>query len=474
VSKSTIASLVVFGGLLAALLGLRLGEGASRGIRRLELGLEPASVERVVIRGKNPVELRRQGEGWQLADGRAADPGAVKQLLDSLGRLESSEVVAEGEARDAEYEVAGEKAQQVEIHAGGALAASFSVGKAAPGGVYLKAGGATYLVPKVFPYAFSRAPSGWYQLKLFDAKVEDARRLEVALAGEPAYALRQQDGVWALDGASPPGFRFDAGAGRALGMALVNARAIDLVLEPLAPEKTGLAGAVDRLAFVDAQGQRHALALGAATDKQDVYAQVEGSQDVLVLAKASAALLRKRLAELRDLRPMALAPDQVKRLRLEEGARRLVFERGQAGWGLLETSEPAPAGFELEPAAVERRLQALAQARAYALAPQGTRGRSSPERPTARVVAELAQGGEATLAFGARDKVQDREGVYARGNADAEVYMLDPATQRSLLGGLETFKKSVRPGPPPGRMPQGLEQLPPEVRAKLMQQLQGR
>jgi len=475
VSKGTIASLVVFAGLLCAVLGLHLGEGgASRGMRRLSLGLEPGRVERVVIRGPNPVELRREGEGWMLGDGRAADPGVVKMLLDALGRLESSEVVAEGEARDAEHEVGGEKAVEVEVHAGGALAATFRVGKAAPGGVYLKSGDATYLVPRVFPYVFSRGAPGWHQLRLFQAEVAEATRLEVALRGEPPFTLLQQDGVWSLEGAPPPGYRFDAAAARSLAMALVNARAIDLLLAPPPPARAGLAEMADRLAFVDGQGTRHALRLGAHTDKGDTYAQVEGSPDVVVLAQASVKLLRKGLAELRDLRPMALAPAQVRRLRLEDGARRLVLERAEGGWRLVESSEPAPEGFALDPAAVERRLTALAQARAYALAPMGTRGRASPGRPSARVVAELTEGGEAILAFGARDKVADREGVYARGNADDEVYMLDPATQRALLAGLESLKKSAPAPRPPAGVPRGLEQVPPEVRAKLMQQLQGR
>jgi hypothetical protein len=476
-SRSTLISLAVFAGLALATALVHLEPGTSRGMRRLQPGLTVDAIERVVIQGANPMAARRVDGEWRLDDGRRPEPSFLQALLESLARIDSSEVVAEGDARDAEFGVDAAEGLRVEVLAQGGRALAFVLGRAAPGGVYLKAGSETYLVPKVFPYAFNRPAASWRLLRLFEARVDEAIRLEAQPRGQAAYALTQQDGVWSLAEGPPvpAGFRFDPAAGRALAMALVNARAIDLVLEPIEEARTGLAGEVDRFAFLDGQGGRHGLRLGADRDDQGVYAQVEGNPDVFVLARTSVDLLRKSFTDLRDLRVMALDVGQVRRLVIEQGAQRLSLERGEQGWRLAESRPPPPEGFELDPAAVDRRLQALAMARAYGLAPPGTRGRASPERPLGRLVAELEGGGQAALAFGARDKVYDREGVYVRGNADGEVYMLDPATERNLLGGLESLRKVERPPMPAGQgVPQGLEQLPPEVRARLMQQLQGR
>jgi hypothetical protein len=81
-------------------------------------------------------------------------------------------------------------------------------------------------------------------------------------------------------------------------------------------------------------------------------------------------------------------------------------------------------------------------------------------------------GKKAALVFGSEFKDGDRDAVYARGNVDDAVYVVAKWTRDNLTGGLAGFKKRAEPEGMPNLDPSAMQNLPPDVRASLMKQLE--
>jgi hypothetical protein len=474
--KSTIIALLVFMGLLVAVI-LSMGDKQEKGITRISFAsLDTSKIDRISVSGKNPVELKLEGERWVLSDGRDAEPNAVKRLLEAISKINSSNLVTKDAARYADLEVDGEEGSRVVAYAGTKPLAEFTVGEGAPGGAHVRVKEAVYQVKQLYPYVFSRAAPGWYKLKLFDTKLEEVTRIEVSPASGKQFALVKKEEKWEL--ADPkvagPGFRYDKNSGRSLASAVVNVRAKEIVKEDPGKEKTGLAKGFDVLAFVDKTGQSHELHLGKAMENGDVYLQVAGQDDIYLVNKYTHKNLSKRIADLRDMKMIELDIEKVSALEIKDSGKQLVLEKLGTGWQIKKSSDKVPEKFEFDPSMVQRRLRSLANARGAMLSSEKADAKTGMKKPEATVKATMEDGKTVTLTFGKQIKMEKRDYVYAQGNADSEVYLANKATRTSLTGMVTTFKK--RPPPTGGGMPnldpQALSKLPPEVRAGLMKQMQ--
>ena len=79
-NRTTLTALAVFAILLLAVV-LRVGQETERGISRISLAhVKPDAIDRIVVRGDNPAEFRKDGEIWRLANGREAEANAVMRL----------------------------------------------------------------------------------------------------------------------------------------------------------------------------------------------------------------------------------------------------------------------------------------------------------------------------------------------------------------------------------------------------------
>ncbi len=479
-NRSTILVAIVFAGLLAGALVL-FSQKPERGISRLDLGpWSKEQVTRLAFGGKDAVELAKREELWRLADGKEADSAAVERLLESLRKLRSSELLTRDEARFAELEVDGDKGTSLEAFAGTKRLFALVLGKSVAGGVAVRSGDEVFKVDGVSRAALVRQASAWRERRVFRDKVEDITRLEVQLAGAKPYALEKQGDGFALADLSvlPAGFRFDAGAARSLVTSVVNLRAKDFESEDPGLEATGLGDGADvlRLVLASSDGQQvtRVLWLGKERGEQkDVFAKVEGSEDIFTIAASTAKGLRRSVEGLRDLRLMNLEVAKAKKLAVRDGKVSLVFEKAEGGWQLQKSAEKKPEGFVLDQNAVERRLQAVAAARATRLAEPKEAVQSGLGAPAASVTVTLEDGARATLSFGKETKDDAREVVFARGNADAAAYLVAKWTRQNLTGGLPTFVKQ------PSRDddglknldPKALEKLPPEIRQALQKQI---
>ncbi|MBN2493364.1 MAG: DUF4340 domain-containing protein [Deltaproteobacteria bacterium] len=498
--KSTLIAVLVFVGLLIAAFFVMRDE-KQRGISRIAFdSVAAVDVHRVRIAGANPVDIERKGEAWVLGDGRKANQSSVKALVETLAKLKSSDLVTRNEARFAELEVDEAKGAHVEIEdAGGKELARFTVGKVASGGSYVRVDDGVYLVKGVYQRTFSRKASDWHELKLFDVDFDKVDKVELRLAGKPAYGLVRKEvekegggkeQTWELADASvvPEGFRFDSSAARSLARSVVSARAREIVLEDLDEAKAGLASGFDVIRF-EAEGQAHELQLGAdvaeeekddkdekdakakpAKKDRDIYARVAGSKDIYVLRSYTAKGIRKSAEELRDMKFMQLDVDAVVRLSIAEGKESLVLEKQGAEWKIGSSSKEVPGDFELGSPLVTGRLRSIANARASELADPAERDQAGLGE--ARLVAEKADGSKVELLFGKNLEREGRKLTYASGNADGALYLVTEALRKRLTGMLDTFKK--RPPPAQGMPnldPQTLSKLPPEVRGQLMEQM---
>jgi hypothetical protein len=516
--RSTLAVIAAFVVLLAGALWVT-SQRPERGIARFSFDVSKDAVDRLVFTGKNPVELKKSGAVWKLANGRLADVAAVNRLVDALATLKSSDQLTADSARFAEYELDAEKGTKVTVYAGSSKVAELTVGKPVSGGVAMLVGGQAFKVGGTSPGVFAKPAGAWIEHRLFDDKLDDASRLDVKLAGAAPWALVKKDGAWVVEDpkALPAGFRYDAEAARSLVSSLVTLRARDFEDKDPGAEVTGLGEGDDVLSITftpappaskdeaapvkpvaGAEGKAadakptvaaaaaeppkpapppvvRTVRLGKAKgDARDAYARVDGRDDVFTLFEANARALRKTPVDLRDLKLTAFEPPRAQKLAITAGKLSLSFAKKDGAWQLVSSSEPKPAGFELDPAAVERKVVAVASARGVRLADAKERVQSGLEAPSARVTVALEGGATATLLFGKEIKDGQGEVAFARGSADAETYLVSKWIVQNLTSGLASFKKSEGwggGGGMPNIDPSALSNLPPDVRESLMRQL---
>ena len=187
------------------------------------------------------------------------------------------------------------------------------------------------------------------------------------------------------------------------------------------------------------------------------------------------------LAKIFGFRPEAIdyPPLDGVALEIANGDDRLRFERNpDKTWKIAKATEKTPEGFELEPKAIEQRIVALRSLRATTVAPPGAK--TGLDKPSATLTATDDKGQSVAAVFGADTKQDDRDAVFARGNADEEAYVVAKFTRDNLTGGIATFAHQDQPpggvagGPASGLGaidPAALQNLPPEVRQQLLQQL---
>ncbi len=478
-NKTTLAAIGIFLLLLAGVIWSTT-RSPERGITRVSLeGIDAEAIDKVEISGKNAVTLTKEGELWRVESGKEADTNAVERLVEAIPKVVSSDLVTTDEARFADLEVDDENGTRVKAYAGTEELANFVIGKSAKGGSHVRLDDKVFVVQRLYASTFSRQPSTWLQRKLFNEKLADASRVEVDLADAEPFVLVKTDNTWRLEDESalPAGFRFDKNGASSLASTLVNARAKEILDEDPGVDATGL-GEPDVFAFVVEQGEgdntttvRHELKVGGALEDKSVYAQVTGKADVITLPEYTVKNLRKKPTDFRDLRMMELETNEVTSVSIRDPDKRLTLEKQGAEWKIGSHSETIPDDFTLDPAAVTRRLSAIKNARAAKVASVSASA-AGLTRPSATVTATLDDGSKATISFGKETKDDNRDMVYARGNADSAVYLVTKWTRQNLTGGVDTFKKTGDPSGLSNIDPKALQNLPPDVRAGLMKQIQ--
>lgn len=208
-------------------------------------------------------------------------------------------------------------------------------------------------------------------------------------------------------------------------------------------------------------GKSVVVILGATKREDGTFPlKVEGDAQEYAVPSYVAEQLDDGLAGLRDLSLMNFDVSKATKLSITSGSSKTVAVKDGESWKLVEP-KAAPAGVTFDPQQVVAQLNRLRNARAAKAVEKAALGAASV------TVEAIVENKPVTLVFGA--ETGSNAEVYVRGNADTLVYVATGADKSSWTTGAQLFNK---PAPPPdfGNM-QGLEQLPPDIRAKLMEQL---
>jgi hypothetical protein len=467
--KSTLFALVVFVALGAGVLLSKEGS-PQRGITRVSFtDVDADTIDHFDIVGEKAIELRKTDGKWVLANGKRADAGAVIRSLESITRIDSTDLVTENPERFADLEVTEEKGATVKAFAAGVNVAEFTLGKGARNGSYLRVGDAVYLVPRVYRGAFQRDESGWLERKLFTDDLNRVDKIEIKLTGEDPYTLVKKEAGWvpAEDAEIPHDFRFDGSAANTLASSLVGAQAKEVLDKVPDGTDAGLGDAADVLVFhVSGESTPRTLRLGKEAEGSAVYAQASTFDETLTLPAYLAENLRKRLADLRDMSLMDFDAGTASRLELKNGDEHLVFAKTNDTWRLEESSAQEE-GFDLDPNEVVRRIAEVSRLRGLAFAEE------EGVDPVESSVTITGAGDETiTLAFGKETKFEEQDVVIATGNADSRPYIVPVGARDNVLRGLDSFRRQESPAGALGNLdPEALKGLPPEVREGLMKKI---
>lgn len=477
--RGTLIALGAFAVLLVLVLATREPR-VSVGVRKLEVPkLDKAQVTALELSGARNLTLRKEGEAWTVVDPAkpeakfAADEGLVTQAIEALGEVKNPDFVTDRAEKLAEYELDDAKGLKLKAVTGKGPAVELVLGKdARNGGVYLRKAGSN----DIFAYrgrlgwTVRKDLKDWRKRKVVDLKVEELAQVVLRSKDGEAVALKAgtNPGEWSLaEGTqTPAGFRFDAQAAQGVAQQLVGLHAQDFLEGDAAK---ALEAPHDTVEAQLKDGKKVVVHLGPQPDAKDgsspVVARVDGDAQVYALPQYTASQLRKRLTDFRDLGLFRFDSQKVTKLKLQAGGKTVVLAKEAGAWKVTEPAK-LPEGFELEPSLVEQELGWLRELHGTRLIEgQVTDAQAGLTSPA--VLVEVTVEGEPVHTLRLGKEAPGAEGGakerYGRGSIDSLTYAVSDSVRTRLGQGVELFKR--RPPPSFAGM-QGLEQLPPEVRAQ--------
>jgi hypothetical protein len=482
--KQALLAVAIFAVLLGVVLATRDHGNVNVGVAKLELPtVDKAKVTSIELAGALTVTLKKEPSGWTVADAskvfHAADDGQVNGLLDALKDFKTEVFVTDRPERLGELEIDDAKGLAFKVFTdSGRPALDVVFGKQGKnGGAYLRAPNSNqvFVTNSRLAQEARHQPTRWRKRSVSPAKLDQLAKLTVKLGDGSSLALEAQaDGKWALGAATPApaGFRFDASAAQRVAATVGALWAIDFLDRPVdeafaAPHATVEAQQKDGKAVVMHLGSP----LPAATDggqpsQAGTPVRIEGQPQAFVIATDQAALLEKRLTDLRDTTLLSFDPMKAQKLVISTAGKKTVVVKEAGVWKVVEP-KVLPAGYEFEPSQVAGELAHLQSLRGEPVAEGVTDAKVGLARPSGTVEISVEGAAAQVLKFGAETPGKT---LYVRGTADGLLYTIDRGALTRLESALELFKKPPPPPPNMGQM-KGLDSLPPEIRRQLEAQL---
>lgn len=454
--KSTFVALGVFAALALAWVATR-EKTVAVGVHKLALApVTPEALTRVVV---GAATLEKEGTQWVVsADGKKfpADEGAVSALTRTLAQLKAPDFVSDRPEKLAEFELDDAKGVKVTAATAQGAVRELVVGKASKsGGNYLRAAASSdvFVSRDGLGAQVHRPVSSWRKRSVSPLRADEVVHVEVTPAGGAKFELEREGAGWKLSGA-PADFPLDVDAAGRLVTQLGALTAQDFLdAAPTEPE-TGKV----RVATADRKKEAE-LGLHQRTDGTWAL-RISGDPQTYVLPGWQAEQLVRGHEALRDLRPLHVDVAKVKQVTLTAPKSRFTAVREGATWKLAEPTK-LPEGFEFDPQQVDRLLQEVANLRGEKVASVDD-AKAGLTKPAVSVSLELEGAPAKRLRLGAVGGA-----VYGAGD-DGLVYEVAQARKNQLEQGVEILRRLP---PPPQFGGNGLEQLPPEIRAQLEAQL---
>lgn len=467
-NKPTLAAVGAFVVLLLAFIATREKE-VSVGVQKFDApSLSTAAIESIVVSGPNAARLERSANGWTVADPAKpdakfpADDAQVQSLLTALVEFKAPDFVTENDAKHAEYEVDAAKGTTVATTAAGKTF-TIVLGKSSKrGGAYVRKADAKAVFASPSPVSgmVKRNVGAWRKKAITTAPFADVTQVDVARADGEAFTLKVgEGGSWSLASPTSAGFRFDSNVGQRLVTQLTSLQAQDFLAADADFSKAHLF----TLTLKDGKTVKVSLA-PTKRDDGTFALKVDGDAQQYAVASWVAEQLETKLEGLRDLSLVAFDPSKATKLSITAAGKKTIAALEGGAWKLVEP-KTAPAGVEFDGNQVVAQLNRLRGLRASKVVdvPAAKAGVATPSV----LVEVVVDGKPVQVRFGA-DTGSNSE-VYVKGAIDDAVYAIVGSEKATWSTGPQLFNK---PPPPPdlGQM-QGLDQLPPEIRQKLMEQL---
>ena len=480
--KFTWISVLMFIGLWVAATSV-LTRKPERGISRISFAsLDANTIDRIEIGGATSAVLKREETVWRLQNGRQADTSLVDSLLRSSAMLISSNMLTESESRFADYQVDAEKGTEITLSGVKTAPIKFVVGKTLDRGAAVRVGHQVFHVEPLYAGAFTKGANDWLDRRLFTNEVGDVTQVAVKLHGTPSFTIANQNGTWSPT--QKVSFRFDHQAAHNLVMSLVSSRAGEIIEKDPGDKITHCDTQGDTLTYTVKTGKTanspqgglaaakdqeglstRTLLLCGNKDEQNIYAKIVGLPDVYTLANGSAGNLRQGLAGLRDLNLVEpFETDAVTALTLQDGATKTVLRKDKDTKKWTLEAKNTAADFEIDPAKVMERLQAIRYARANGVVTQVTAKKSGLSSSQVFATVKLPDNKYVMLRFGA-PAPEFGDMIYVQGNADNAIYYTYSNLRSRVLGSSDSLKSGTAGGPPMGT--NTVSSLPPEVRRSL-------
>ena len=473
-----LGGLVVLGGVFFA----TRQERVSVGVQSLTMSqFERQGINQIDITGKGSAKLSQNGDQWQveLATGQkkvTADAAKVNELLKAVEDLRSAFMITDRVEKHADYEVTEEKASAVTLKGDDGSVTLFVGKRTAKGANYVRLGDDDRVFSAKTPLAslLGKQTADWRGRSLWSLSRKEMTRVHLKQADGNAFALvlsvEGPSGTVALaeDVKTPQGFRFGEVEAKRIVDALPRLMAADFVDEATAGDITGLEGPHNQVVIEKQQGQSFTLHLGKTNDKKQVFARVDGQEQILLIHEGNVRNLVRGLEAVRAMDLIAFEEDKVAALEILANKKltKLVLQDGQ--WA-VKAPQKLPDGFEFDPATVGRQLRSLKNTRAEAYQGRQATAETGLARPSTKVTVTTVNGESLALVFGA--EVEDAGAkAYVKSPIDGAVYLVRAFQKNRFDKGIELFKK-VAPPPMNFNQAQGFNSLPPDVRKSLEEQM---
>lgn len=430
--------------------------GDSGGGRQLDLsGFDPALVSGLELSGVRRATLQRDAGGWTVADPGTperrypADDAMVKGALASLGRVAGAKFVTGEASRLNEFWLDAARGLKVRILQEGRPPLELVLGKdgAPNGGTYVRNAANTDVFehPTLLGWLWRRRVMDWRDARLVRAAPEDITQLVFRVGGEAPVTVSGAAGGWRLaEGTQvPEGFRFSARVVEQVARDLLDLEAQDVPTgEATTEAKAALTQAHDTVEARLKNGKTVVLRLGRASEAKDtVFVQLEGDARVYEVSAVSAAQVRKRLVDFRDLLLMRFALEKVTQVRIQAGDATVVVSKGAQGWTLREPQTP-PESFRFDASLVEAQLSWLQRIEASRLVDGAVEDAQSGLSSPVAFVEVTEEGGDVQTLWLGNDVPEAPAGsqeVYARGSRDGFTYAVEDKARVWLARGLALF-----------------------------------
>lgn len=456
-SRNTLIALGVFVLLGVAWFATREPE-VSVGMHKFELA--PLGVDAVTNIEFTGVSFSKDNGTWMVAatatPGKkyVADENQVKALVQAVADLKAPDFVTERTEKHAELEV--DSAKGVTLKSGPSR--DLILGKASKnGGVYVRKAGSNDVYVSNGPLgSFAKKPlNDWRKKSVATLRLEDVKKVTIG-----TLTISTDDGnVWKAEAGFPEGFRFDPAAARRFAGLVTNLNADGFTEEAVATTEALLTAEAK-------DGKKAVLSLGAKQPDGLRPLRVEGDPQTYLVSTWVGDQFTTGLELFRDLRVAPFDPSKATKLTITSGGKKLVVatrDLKENAWKLVEPKTP-PAGLDLDLNQVQGFVSRLSAQRAIKLAPEGSDVKSAAA--SFEVIAD--DGKPFTVSYAAPGTATPQE-TFARAT-DGRVYVTSSAEKTQLEKGVENFKRLPPPPQNMGQM-QGLDQLPPEIRAQIEAQL---